>query len=50
LEARLKARGVGFAGLERLHAEDMSGQDFAGERTWVVALPADYGAAVAVIA
>jgi len=48
LEARLKARGEGFAGLERLHAEAASGQDSAGERTWEVALPAGYGAAVAV--
>ena len=50
LEARLKARGEGFAGLERLHAEATSGQDSAGERTWEVALPAGYGAAVAVVA
>jgi 4'-phosphopantetheinyl transferase len=50
LEARLKARGEGFAGLERLHAEATSGQDSAGERTWQVALPAGYGAAVAVVA
>jgi len=50
LEARLKARGEGLAGLERLQAEALAGQDPAGERTWEVALPAGYGAAVAVAA
>ena len=50
LEARLKARGEGLAGLERLQAEALAGQDPAGERTWQVALPAGYGAAVAVAA
>ena len=50
LEARLKARGEGLAGLERLQAEALSGQAPAGERTWEVALPAGYGAAVAVAA
>ena len=50
LEARLKARGEGLAGLERLQAEALSGQAPAAERTWEVALPAGYGAAVAVVA
>jgi len=50
LEARLKARGEGFAGLERLHAEALSGLDSAGERTWEVVLPAGYVAAVALAA
>jgi 4'-phosphopantetheinyl transferase len=50
LEARLKARGEGFAGLERLHAEVLSGLDSAGERTWEVVLPAGYVAAVALAA
>jgi 4'-phosphopantetheinyl transferase len=50
LEARLKARGEGFAGLERLQAEAPAGQDSAAERTWEVALSAGYVAAVAVAA
>jgi 4'-phosphopantetheinyl transferase len=50
LEARLKARGEGLAGLERLQEEALAGQDPIGERTWEVALPAGYGAAVAVAA
>ena len=50
LEAQLKARGEGFAGLERLHAEALSGLDSAGERTWEVVLPAGYVAAVALAA
>jgi len=50
LEARLKARGEGFAGLERLHAEALSGLDSAGEHTWEVVLPAGYVAAVALAA
>lgn len=50
LEARLKARGEGFTGLERLQAEALAGQDSAGERTWEVALPPGYAAAVAVTA
>jgi len=50
LEARLKARGEGLAGLGRLQAEALAGQDPAGERTWEVALPAGYEAAVTVVA
>lgn len=50
LEARLKARGEGLAGLERLQAETLAGQDPAVERTWEVALPAGYRGAVAVVA
>jgi 4'-phosphopantetheinyl transferase len=50
LEARLKARGEGLAGLERLQAEALSGQAPAAERTWAVALPTSYRAAVAVAA
>ena len=50
LEARLKARGEGLAGLERLQAEALSGQAPAAERTWAVALPPGYRAAVAVAA
>jgi len=50
LEARLKARGEGLAGLARLQAEALAGQDPAGERTWEVALPAGYEAAVTVVA
>jgi len=50
LEARLKARGEGLAGLERLQAEALSGQAPAAERTWEVALPPGYRAAVAVAA
>jgi 4'-phosphopantetheinyl transferase len=50
LEARLKARGEGLAGLARLQAEAHSGQEPAGERTWEVAMPAGYRAAAAVAA
>jgi len=50
LEARLKARGEGLVGLERLQAEAHSGQEPAGERTWEVAMPASYRAAVALAA
>jgi len=50
LEARLKARGEGLVGLERLQAEAQSGQEPAGERTWEVAMPAGYRAAAAVAA
>lgn len=50
LEARLKARGEGLVGLERLQAEAQSGQESAGERTWEVAMPAGYRAAAAVAA
>ena len=50
LEARLKARGEGLAGLERLQAEALAGQDPAGEQTWEVALPPGYRAAVALAA
>lgn len=50
LEARLKARGEGLAGLERLQAEALAGQVPAREWTWEVALPAGYVAAAAVAA
>ena len=50
LEARLKARGEGFAGLERLQADALTGQDLVGELAWEVALPAGYVAAVVVAA
>jgi len=50
LEARLKARGEGLVGLERLQAEALDGQDPIGELTWEVALPAGYVAAAAVAA
>jgi 4'-phosphopantetheinyl transferase len=51
LEARLKARGDGLAGLERLRGEPeaapRSASSAATERVWDVAVPAGYRAAVA---
>lgn len=54
LEARLKARGTGLAGLEQLHRQDgLTGGEPGGraapggERVWEVQVPPDYRAAVA---
>jgi 4'-phosphopantetheinyl transferase len=50
LEARLKARGVGLAGLEQLRQADLPSGAVAAlgsEVLWDVAVPAGYGAAVA---
>jgi 4'-phosphopantetheinyl transferase len=51
LEARLKARGDGLAGLERLRGEPeaapQAASSAATERVWDVAVPAGYRAAVA---
>jgi 4'-phosphopantetheinyl transferase len=48
LEARLKARGEGLVGLERLQAEALAGHASPGEQTWAVELPSGYAAAAAV--
>jgi len=47
LEARLKARGEGLWGLERLQQADRLAPQRAGERFWTVAVPPSYRAAVA---
>jgi 4'-phosphopantetheinyl transferase len=47
LEAQLKARGEGLAGLEGLRARDLSGAAPALERLWTVAVPGGYAAAAA---
>ncbi|MEB3324291.1 MAG: 4'-phosphopantetheinyl transferase superfamily protein [Cyanobacteriota bacterium] len=47
MEALLKARGEGLAGLERLRARDCSGAIPPPERLWTVAVPGGYAAAAA---
>jgi len=47
LEARLKARGCGLAGLERLRGEAVIAGNHPGERLWDVALPPGYHGALA---
>lgn len=47
LEARLKARGSGLAGLERLRQEGGEGQPGRGERLWDLRLPPGYCGALA---
>jgi len=47
LEARLKASGEGLAGLERLRRRGDAEAGLAGGALWDVAVPAGYGAAVA---
>jgi 4'-phosphopantetheinyl transferase len=49
LEARLKAQGMGLAGLEQLGEREPHGDGAPFERLWDVAVPEGYGAAVAVM-
>jgi 4'-phosphopantetheinyl transferase len=47
LEARLKARGTGLAGLERLRGEAVMAGNHPSERLWDVVLPPGYRGALA---